>query len=111
MELIFDYIWTDDGHIRSNLERPENITLKFRLVQEFRMHNALNAVMCAHPEEVGWGLNEVAVARVNDDVHEQHRFLPAPFNHVAFLWEGERRIDIIFSELEVLKQPQMAPCH
>lgn len=107
VEVVFDYIWTDDGRIRPDLEHPENVTLKFRLVQEFRMHNALNAAMCAHPEEMGWGLNEIAVARVNDDVYDQYRFLPVPFNHVAFLWEDERRIDIIFSELEVSRQPQL----
>jgi hypothetical protein len=103
VEVIFDYIWTDDGRVRPKPDRPENITLTFRLVQEFHMHNYLNATMCAQPGELGWGLNEVAVATVGDDVHDQYRFLPVPFNHVAFLWEDERRIDIIFSELEILR--------
>lgn len=105
LEVVFDYIWTDDQRLRSDLERPFHVTLKFRCVQELHLNNALNQYMCARPEEIGWGINEVAMVKVKaeEEALEPYRLLPIPFHHVVFLWEGERRIDIIFSELEVLR--------
>lgn len=110
VEVQLDYTWTDAGQIRPDLEHPEIIVMKFRLVQEFRLSNALNDVMCAEPEQIGWGISEVDVVRLfNEDFFlRQYQFLPAPFHHVAFMFGGDRRIDIIFSELEVSKQPHLA---
>jgi hypothetical protein len=77
LEVVFNYIWTDDQRLRSDLERPFNVALKFRCVQELHMNNALNKYMCAHPEEIGWGINEVAVvkAKAEEEAPEPYRLL------------------------------------
>ena len=64
------------------------------------MSNALNSKMLRNPESINWGLNEVALVKVVDDRLQIYEHSPVPLTHLAFLWEGERRIDVIFSELE-----------
>ena len=47
-----------------------------------------------------WGLNEIASLKLisdTGDANSEH-----PFLHMAFVWEGDRRIDVIFLEFEVL---------
>ena len=103
LDVAFNYIWTDSGELRPDLDKPKNIALRFRLVQELRINNSLNSSIFEHPESINWGLNEVALVQVvKDDRALQVRGDSlALLNHVEFLWEGERRIDVVFSELEV----------
>jgi hypothetical protein len=105
VEIGFDYIWDDEGNVRKDLDRVKELTLRFRIVQVFHMENALNASMSRHPENINWGLNEVALVRVvSDDSLPAYAALSVPFNRVDLLWEDERRITLIFSELEVLQK-------
>ena len=110
-ELVFNYVWTDDGKIGSNLEQAEIVVLKFKRVQEFHLKNALNDDILAQPERINWGLNEIACVRIEDnaDVLKSYRSLSIPFHHAAILWEDERRIDIVFGDLEVAGQVHCPP--
>ena len=110
LEVVFNYIWTESGQPRANLDEPTNIGLRFRLVQELHINNALNSSMLHDPGSINWGLNEVALVEVVNDSTALQTYEPslAPLNHLAFLWEADRRIDVVFSELEVF-WPQVLP--
>jgi hypothetical protein len=103
LDVVFNYIWTDTGEVRPNLNERNAIVLRFRLVQELHINNALNSSMLRNPESINWGLNEVALVQLvkDDSASQTSNPPPAALNHLALLWEGERRIDIVFSELEV----------
>ncbi len=109
LDVMFNYIWDGQEGISLDPKQPELVVVRFKLVQEFRLNNALNSYMCAHPEELNWGLNEVAMVKISDDdAPQSYPFLPISFNHVILLWEGERKIDILFSEMEILQKPRLA---
>ena len=57
--------------------------------------------MFRHPENINWGFNEIArIKHVGNKVEadSEHSFI-----HLAFVWEGDRRIDVVFVEFEVLE--------
>jgi hypothetical protein len=101
LEVVFNYIWTESVELRPNLDERYEIVLRFRLVQELHINNALNSSMLRDPESINWGLNEVALVKVVDDNELQRdEPSPVPLTHLAFFWEGDRRIDVIFHKLE-----------
>ena len=100
-EVVINYIWNVDGTIRSNVNEPVRVRLTFRSVQELRFINALTDQMLKNPEAINWGLNEVSLIRLEKDPVESIETL----TQVAFLWEGDRRIDVYFIELEVISLP------
>jgi len=83
---------------------PHRKTLTLRNVQELHVRNALSEYMVLHPDELNWGLSEVSSVRVVDDaeVLSRYQFLPIPLHHLRCNWEGERRIDVVFSTLDVV---------
>lgn len=94
--------------MRLNLNERNDIILRFHLVQELQMFNALTASMLEDPKSINWGLNEVALLKVIEDgASKPDKTSAMPFNRLAFLWEGERRIEILFVELEVLCSQSM----
>ena len=107
IELVFDYVWDDDGKIRTDLEQEDRITLRFRLVQEFHLKNALNSSMVLEPQEMNWGINEIARIKLveNENMLRPYASLPKEFHHIAILWErgDQRRIDIVFSEFDIIR--------
>jgi hypothetical protein len=104
VEIVVNYVWDAGGRIREDLERPDLHTFKFRLVQELHIHNTLNEDMCKNPELINWGINEIVLAKMENenDSLQAYRFLPVPFHRIVFWFAGDRHIDIIFSELQVL---------
>jgi hypothetical protein len=99
-EVVINNIWDANGSLRSDLEESFLIILRFSLVQELHVNNALTHQMRIAPQNVNWGLNEVALVilvKDSDLIHSDTSLM-----HIAFLWEGTRRIDVVFSELEVL---------
>lgn len=109
-EVVFNYVWTDSGELRPNFNHRNDIVLRFHLVQQLQICNALTASMLRNPESINWGLNEVALLKVIDEHASQADETSwPPLTHVAFLWEGDRRIDVVFVELEVLYQETVTP--
>ena len=99
-EVAINYIWDVTGELRPNIDVPEIIVLRLRSVQELHINNALTQEMLRHPEDINWGLNEIAGIKLVSDTVEadsEHSFI-----HLAFVWEGDRRIDVIFSQFEVV---------
>ncbi|HEX5438989.1 MAG TPA: hypothetical protein VFW98_17690 [Gemmatimonadaceae bacterium] len=103
IELVFDYIWTQDGELRSDTTSPEIEALRFLGVQEFSLKNALNEAISLQPAEVNWGLSEIAMLQLVDDetLLAKYKSLPIPVHHVRCSWESDRQIDIVFTTVEV----------
>ena len=99
-EVAINYIWDAIGQLRSNIDEPQRLVLRFRLVQELHINNALTQQMLRHPENINWGLNEIARIKFVKETVEAGS--ERPFMHLAFVWEGDRRIEVIFSEFEAL---------
>jgi len=106
LELTFDYIWDENGKLRHNLNEEEPIVLRFKLVQEFNFKSGLNKSMVLEPEQINWGINEISCIRLleSSDMLKQYESLPKGFHHVGIFWEFDRQIDIIFSEMEIIKR-------
>lgn len=103
--ITFDYIWTTDGRVRGDDEERLLVELKFKLVQEFEMKNALRPSMVAEPAVINWGLNEVAQVLVRDDDRsEAYAGYPVPFHHAVLRWEGTDWIHVVFSQLEIKEE-------
>lgn len=102
IDLVFDYIWTDEGAVRPEYIPPTSKTIRLHGVQELHVYNALSEYMTLHPEELSWGLSEVSSVRLVDDqqVLAAYRFLALPLHHLRCNWEGERRIDVVFVTME-----------
>jgi hypothetical protein len=67
IQLVFDYIWEPDGSIRTEYSKPCIKRLTLQNVQEWRVLNGLGEYMVLHPEELDWGLSEVAIVRLVDN--------------------------------------------
>ena len=104
IELIFDYSWTPDGSVRAEYAPSDLRALVLRNVQELHVCNSLSEHMSLHPEELNWGLSEVASVRVLDEDRflAKYQSLPVPFHHLRCSWEGDRTLDVVFSTLEIV---------
>ena len=92
---------SDDVDTRTSFS-ANRILLSFRLVQELHISNALNAAMLSSPQSLNWGMNEISVMKLADSSVPW----PGPlqnhyFHRAEFLWEGERKITVVFRELHV----------
>lgn len=103
LDLVFNYIWDNGDRVRDNLDQPLLKTVTFHGVREFHVRNELNEAMLLSPERINWGIGEIAVMRIADDPHFLARYggLPVPTHHVVCQWESERRVDVVFTSMEV----------
>lgn len=106
VEIIFDYIWGGKNIIRKDLDKEQLISVQFHLVQELIVRNGLDISNITDPATMSWGMNEIALIRIEDDERllKPYRDLPIDIHHAAILWGGSRRIDIIFSSLSIVHQ-------
>lgn len=79
---VFSVVVDSDGRA---LNEPVKAVFDFVGVQELTLHGALTARMLDRPDEIGWGLSEVALVRVTPD-GEGVRF--------EALWEDDRKVEI-----------------
>lgn len=103
IELRFNYIWDEQKEVRASLDSEDVVVLRFHSVQEFHVKNDLNDFMLKEPDYLNWGLSEIAKVVVEKDstILAHYKTPVVSMHHIAVRWEGERRIDIIFSGLEV----------
>ena len=105
LELVFNYIWNEKGVIRGNLDiAEERVVVRFSAVQEFLVRNQWNDSLLTEPDLMNWGSGEVSLIRLenSESLLEKYGSRPVPFYHAAILWESERRMDVVFSELEII---------
>src|SRR3712207_2932217 len=67
IEIAIDYIWHPDGTVRGDNEDRLLVKLRFRLVQEFWMKNALRPAVIEDPSLINWSFNEIALMVVQTD--------------------------------------------
>ena len=105
IDLVFLYIWDEEHRVRKDIDSGPRIILRFSLVQEWHLYNALNSSMLENPECLNWGLSEVACVRIGEarEFTSAYKSSPRSFYHAVIHWEGERRIDIIFRDLEIIE--------
>ena len=93
VELEFDYVWDADGRIRKDLDETQSVvTLRLIGVDELRFSGALTDGMKESPEQIDWGLSEVAGVTVSSG--------PAPFK-VDVAWERQRSLTVLCQALEL----------
>jgi len=105
VELALDYVWDDNKGMISDYENFKKITLIFYLVREIHLKNGLNDSQLMHPHLMNWSMNEIALIEIRDDgeIMEPYVKSPVKLHRAAVLWESDRRIDIVFSELAVIE--------
>ena len=97
--ICLNFIWDPLGNVREDLDHVKKLVfLRFHLVESFTLINEWTKAMFDEPESIGWGINEIALIRVKD---QKSRLGPKKFVELEFVWEGNRRIQIAFSELTV----------
>lgn len=109
LDLVFDYAWDDiragerQSRIRADVNTPLLKTIRCHLVEELHLKNGLTPAMMESPRSIAWGFSEVAAVRLENDERflSPYRSALVPFHHLACLWEEERRIDLVFSWMEV----------
>ena len=79
--------------------------IRFHVVGEIHLKNGLNDSQLTHPHLMNWGMNEIALIEIQDDREIMRPYMNSPveLHHAAVLWESDRRIDIVFSELAIIK--------
>lgn len=100
VEIAVDYVWDANGGI---LETPLIVPLRFQVVQAFSIVNALNKWQVEAMERLDWGFDEFALIRISG--HELTPVHPysasGTYTRAEFVWEGDRRIEIVFKRLTV----------
>jgi hypothetical protein len=88
------YIWTDAGEICFTVKQePRQLTLRFQIVNEFEMSNALTEAMLQEPGRINWGISEIAKLAIGPAQDSDE------FARAEFIWEWGRRIVILFRVL------------
>lgn len=95
VELIFNYVWDEDGSSvrRDVLESPIFLALRLFGVESLLFKGSLTHGMKTRPDLIDWGLSEVACVRPFEDAGQLS---------LSVQWEGDRRIDIEFMSFELL---------
>ena len=97
VDLVFNYIWGDDGECRELvLEQPRLVTVRCSGVFEIVLSNGLNQSMIEQPDQLTWGLTEVAIVRL-----ESRRLYDRDAVRVAVAWEWGRSLTIIASGVQI----------
>ena len=103
IELHFNSVLRSQNDVGTDVEKEKLVVLRFYSVQELLVRNFLNDSMLIDPSQLNWGLSEISMVKLerNSKALAYYESPIIPLNHVVILWEGERKIDIIFSGLEV----------
>lgn len=105
LELSINNIWETSETIRANLDDVDLVVVTFKLVQELHITNNLNDSVVLEPGNMNWGMNQIALVKMEDERSflDRYKDLPVRFHHAAILWESDRRIDVVFAHLEITR--------
>lgn len=98
VRLVFDNIWAAEGRVRDDLgEREERLVIELMGVQRLVLEGNLSQEMIDDPDEINWGLSEVA----------QVRAVPCAAGlRLRLSWEDDRSIVVEASWADVLRPRQ-----
>ena len=100
LELVFEYIWTDARPLVADASESSRIvTVVLDSLHELHLTGGIPAGLLANPEEVDWGFSEVALVELKP-VSDADA-VGSKSHRLSIVWESERRIDVVFSALEV----------
>jgi hypothetical protein len=109
VDISFNYIYDVNGNFRTDMNRNQIVTLRLSLIQWFQMNGGLTSNQLLYPEKMDWGSSEVSIVRISSDsaLLKEHVSLNIRLHHLEILWETNRRIDIIFSTMEIFEGPKL----
>lgn len=116
--ILLDVQWLDQGttivlvldctcgaanRTQTKPDASKTVRVRFSSVQELHVSNSLSRSMLENMSELNWGLSEIARVQVDDAVSftSRYRDLPSKSYHAAVLWQGSRRIDIVFGQMTI----------
>lgn len=103
VDFVFDYFWAKEKE-KDNIDKEYPVIVRFNLIQEIHIIRDLNAQVIKNPEEVNWGINEISKISIEEteEVLSRYKNLPKPFYLAIIYWEKRRKIEIIFSDMEII---------
>lgn len=105
VDIEFQCMGNADTKAPGGVQRSNRFLVRFFLVQEFHIWNYLNDSMVERPDRINWGLNEIALARLDydEELTRSYEHLPVSFHHISLLWEGDRRITVVCTAIEIIE--------
>lgn len=93
LDLIFDYIWNDEGRVRDGLgDDLSLVKVTASVIKELTFEDGFSEAMRRWPEQVNWGIAEVAEVSISSDGLNLRLIVS---------WENDRRIEIVCGSIEV----------
>jgi hypothetical protein len=105
IHLVFNSVWDESGELRARiLEEPRHVEIRGLGVHELELVNNLSRGMVENPEQLNWGLAEVAVVRLEDArVGDQDAV------QAVVQWDSERSLRILAADVRLLELPSDEP--
>jgi hypothetical protein len=98
IEILFNNVFDESGVVREDaLGRPHLTAIRLSGVQTFSVSNNLSTAMLDEPDQIDWGLSEVA--RVQAEEFQ----LPDRLGvRLEILWDGPRRVEAVAAAIEIM---------
>ena len=80
-------------------DQSESVTLVLDLLHELHLTAAIPQGLLEEPDQVDWGLSEVALVELAAGTEAPDQ--DPPRHRLRVLWEDDRKIEAVFSALEV----------
>jgi len=103
-----DYIWHDDGTVRSREDDRRVVSIQFFGVSEVRIVNDLTDSMVTETSSLTWGSGEIACLRIEQADPPARSRLTMPSYTAVFRREGYAWIEITFTGWEFSESRQPA---
>src|SRR5829696_2809705 len=96
IDLVIEYWGSESFTIRPPGVPSKRVTLRLHVVQELHLLNALNDAMSLRPDQLNWGLSEMALIQLVEDSPELRRYasLPVSLHHLQCVWDSGRQLDV-----------------
>jgi hypothetical protein len=106
--LDLDFVWRDDGTVRSQEENRRVVSIRFFGVSEVHVVNDLTDAQLGEEQSLGWSVGEIACLRV-ERASALARSRPSiPAYRAALRREGYTWIDVSFTRWEFSESVQSA---
>jgi hypothetical protein len=103
-----DFVWKDDGGIRTTDDYRRIVTIAFLGVSELHVVNDLTDEMVDEPSSLTWGVGEIACLRVERAVSPKSSRLTQPSFMASFRREGHAWIEVTFTFWDFTESTQTA---
>jgi hypothetical protein len=107
LQVDLDFIWQDNGRVRTQLDDRRIVSIRFFGVSELRVIADLADEMVGDDSLLGWGFGEIACLRVEQGKPPRSR-LTSPSYKASFRREGYTWIEITFLRWEFSESAQRA---